>query len=81
MSVEINCQNGYLKFGMVTTKISQTSIEINGKLKLSQIWDAETFESLHTISNGKMIIFKTKISHAFTLLLFVIYSSPNLKYK
>ena len=56
--------------------MNQTSIEINGKLHFSQIWDGET---LQTVSNVKMNIFQIKILNEITLLLFIIYSFIKFK--
>ena len=58
----------------LTPKMNQTSIEINGNLHFSQIWDGESFETLQTVSNVKMNIFQIKIFNEITLLLFIIYS-------
>ena len=51
--------------------MNQTSIEINGNLHFSQIWDGETFETLQTISNVNMNIFQIKIFNEITLLFMI----------
>ena len=63
----------------LTPKMNQTSIEINGNLHFSQIWDGESFENLQTISNVKRKFFQMKIFNEITLLLFIIYSFIKLK--
>ena len=55
-------------------KMNQTSIEINGNLHFSQIWDGESSETFYTVSNVKMNIFQIKLLNEITLLLFLIYS-------
>ena len=59
--------------------MNQTSIEINGNLHFSQIWDGEIFETLHAFSKVKMNIFQMKIFNEITLLLFIIYSFIKFK--
>ena len=51
-------------------KINQTSIEINGELYLSQIWDSEISQNLQTVSNLNMNTYQMKTFYAITFLLF-----------
>ena len=54
-------------------KITQTTIEINGKLHFSQIRDGETSLNF-TQCLKKVNVFQMKIFEKITLLLFIIYS-------
>ena len=47
--------------------MNQTSIEINGNLNFSQIWDGQIFETLQIVSNMKINIFQMKIFNKITL--------------
>ena len=59
----------------LTTKMTLTPIEINGKLHFPQIWYGET---LHIVSNMKIHIFQMKIFPKITLFLFIICSFVKL---
>ena len=59
--------------------MNQSSIEINGNLHFSQIWDGEIFETSHTVSNVKRNIFQMKIFDKITLHPLTIYSFIKLK--
>ena len=64
----------------LTTKMTQSSIEINGKLHFSQIWDGQTYLNLtHCLKYEDEYFFQMKIFEKNTFFLFIIYSFNELK--
>ena len=63
----------------LTTKMTQTSIEINGKLYFSQIWDGQTSLNLTHCLKYVNDYFSDEIFEKITLFLFIIYSFSELK--
>ena len=54
--------------------MNQTSIEINGNLHFSQIWNGEIFWNFTNYLKYENAYFQIKIFNEITLLLFMIYS-------
>ena len=65
--------------GNLTTKIIQTSIQINGKLQFSHVWDGETSENFIHCFSVKINVFQIRIFEGITLLLFIIYGFIKIK--
>ena len=65
--------------GNLITKIIQTSIQINGKLQFSHVWDGETSENFIHCFKCKINVFQIRIFEGITLLLFIIYGFIKIK--